>query len=168
VCGQSAIHAALSAALALTSVTAFAADYPPPKQGEWIARDFKFHSGETLSDLRLHYTTIGEPTGQPVLVLHGSGGSAASVSANLTALGVGQEGLASIRRPSTWNSIVGMRATAGVVSRTGSYSGWHGASDHDREAAPGARRRETSSPDRHYLWWLLRGRSAQSLTRRGP
>ena len=72
-------YAALSAALALTSVTAFAADYPAPKQGEWIAKDFKFHTGETLSELRLHYTTIGEPTGQPVLVLHGSGGSAASM-----------------------------------------------------------------------------------------
>src|SRR5689334_6477481 len=71
--------AALSAALALTSVTAFAAEYPAPKQGEWIAKDFKFHSGETMPELRLHYTTIGEPTGQPVLVLHGSGGSAASM-----------------------------------------------------------------------------------------
>jgi homoserine O-acetyltransferase/O-succinyltransferase len=29
--------------------------------------------------LKLHYTTVGEPTGQPVLVLHGSGGSAASM-----------------------------------------------------------------------------------------
>ena len=73
-------HAAFSAVvLALTSVTAFAADYPAPKQGEWIARDFKFHTGETMPELRLHYTTIGEPTGQPVLVLHGSGGSAASM-----------------------------------------------------------------------------------------
>ncbi|MBM4296308.1 MAG: amidase [Deltaproteobacteria bacterium] len=53
-----------------------------------------------------------------------SGGTAASVSANFATLGVGQEGLASIRRPSTWNSIVGMRSTAGLVSRTGSYSGW--------------------------------------------
>jgi homoserine O-acetyltransferase len=73
-------YAALSAAaLALTSFTAFAADYPAPKQGEWIARDFKFHTGETMPELRLHYTSIGEPTGQPVLVLHGSGGSAASM-----------------------------------------------------------------------------------------
>ena len=71
--------AALSAALALSSFTAMAADYPAPKQGDWIAKDFKFHSGETLPELRLHYTTIGEPTGQPVLVLHGSGGSAASM-----------------------------------------------------------------------------------------
>ena len=63
----------------MTSITAFAADYPAPKQGEWIARDFKFHTGETMPELRLHYTTVGEPTGQPVLVLHGSGGSAASM-----------------------------------------------------------------------------------------
>ena len=53
-----------------------------------------------------------------------SGGSAASVSANFTTVAVGQEGLASIRRPSTWNSIVGMRTTAGLVSRGGVYSGW--------------------------------------------
>ena len=71
--------AALAAAFALTSLTAVAADYPAPKQGQWIAKDFKFHTGDTMPELRLHYTTIGEPTGQPVLVLHGSGGSAASM-----------------------------------------------------------------------------------------
>jgi homoserine O-acetyltransferase len=69
--------AALSAAFALSSFTAMAADYPAPKQADWIAKDFKFHTGETMPELRLHYTTIGEPTGQPVLVLHGSGGDAA-------------------------------------------------------------------------------------------
>jgi homoserine O-acetyltransferase len=63
----------------MTSSVARAADYPAPKQGDWIAKDFKFHTGETMPELRLHYTTIGEPTGQPVLVLHGSGGSAASM-----------------------------------------------------------------------------------------
>jgi len=67
---------ALSAAFALTSFTAVAADYPAPKQADWIARDFRFHTGETMPELRLHYTTIGEPTGQPVLVLHGTGGDA--------------------------------------------------------------------------------------------
>jgi homoserine O-acetyltransferase len=71
--------AALSAAFILVSATAMAADYPAPKQGEWIAKDFKFHTGETLPAMKLHYTTVGEPTGQPVLVLHGSGGSAASM-----------------------------------------------------------------------------------------
>jgi homoserine O-acetyltransferase/O-succinyltransferase len=71
--------AALVAASTLVSVTAMAADYPAPKQGDWVAKDFKFHTGETMSELKLHYTTVGAPTGQPVLVLHGSGGSAASM-----------------------------------------------------------------------------------------
>ncbi len=66
-------------AFMLTATAALAADYPAPKQGEWIARDFKFHTGETMAELKLHYTTVGEPTGQPVLVLHGSGGSAANM-----------------------------------------------------------------------------------------
>jgi amidase len=53
-----------------------------------------------------------------------SGGSAASVSANFSTVAVGQEGLASIRRPSTWNCIAGMRPTAGLVSRGGVYGCW--------------------------------------------
>ena len=72
-------HAAFSVALALTPISASAADYPTPKQGDWIAKNFKFHTGQTVPELRLHYTTIGEPTGQPVLVLHGSGGSATNM-----------------------------------------------------------------------------------------
>jgi homoserine O-acetyltransferase/O-succinyltransferase len=79
--------AALSAILLSISASAMAADYPAPKQGDWIARDFKFHTGETMPELRLHYTTIGEPAGQPVLVLHGSGGDAARM---LTAEFAGQ------------------------------------------------------------------------------
>jgi Asp-tRNA(Asn)/Glu-tRNA(Gln) amidotransferase A subunit family amidase len=53
-----------------------------------------------------------------------SGGSGASVSANFCTIAVGQEGFASIRRPSTWNGVSGMRPTAGLVSRTGVYAGW--------------------------------------------
>ena len=53
-----------------------------------------------------------------------SGGSAASVSANFATAAVGQEGFASIRRPSIWNGIAGMRPTAGLVSRGGVYAGW--------------------------------------------
>jgi amidase len=53
-----------------------------------------------------------------------SGGSAASVSANFTTVAVGQEGLASIRRPSTWNCITGMRPSTGLVSRGGVYGCW--------------------------------------------
>jgi homoserine O-acetyltransferase len=71
--------AIFAASLASMSVSASAADYPAPKQGDWIAKDFKFHTGEVMPELRLHYTTIGDPAGQPILVLHGSGGSAASM-----------------------------------------------------------------------------------------
>ncbi|WP_426419996.1 alpha/beta fold hydrolase [Bradyrhizobium genosp. A] len=74
-----ASFAALSAVLLSVSTSVFAADYPAPKQGDWIARDFKFHTGEVMPELKLHYTTVGEPTGQPVLVLHGTGGPGASM-----------------------------------------------------------------------------------------
>jgi homoserine O-acetyltransferase len=63
-------------AFVLPSIAAAAADYPAPKQGEWLARDFKFHSGEVMPEVRLHYTTVGEPTGTPVVALHGTTGSA--------------------------------------------------------------------------------------------
>jgi amidase len=53
-----------------------------------------------------------------------SGGSGAAVSANFCAVAVGQEGFASIRRPSIWNGVVGMRPTMGLVSRGGVYGGW--------------------------------------------
>jgi homoserine O-acetyltransferase/O-succinyltransferase len=65
-------------AFVLPSLAA-AADYPAPKQGEWIARDFKFHTGEVMPEVKLHYTTIGEPTGVPAVVLHGTAGSAGSM-----------------------------------------------------------------------------------------
>ena len=54
----------------------FAPDWPfrasPPttprrQEGSWVVRDFRFHTGEVLPELRLHYTTVGEPTGEPVL-----------------------------------------------------------------------------------------------------
>src|SRR5688572_14947871 len=53
-----------------------------------------------------------------------SGGSGASVAANYCTVAIGQEALASIRRPSGWTSVVGMRPTEGLVSRTGVYDGW--------------------------------------------
>src|SRR6185436_14101327 len=53
-----------------------------------------------------------------------SGGPAAAIAANFATVSVGQEGLASIRRPASWNGIAGMRPTAGLVSRGGVYSGW--------------------------------------------
>jgi len=53
-----------------------------------------------------------------------SGGSGAGISANFATLSVGQEGFASIRRPATWNCVVGIRPTAGLISRSGVFDGW--------------------------------------------
>ena len=49
----------LAGVLSLLALPAFAADYPAPKEADWVAKDFKFHSGEVMPALRLHYTTIG-------------------------------------------------------------------------------------------------------------
>jgi homoserine O-acetyltransferase/O-succinyltransferase len=55
------------------------ANYPAPQEATWIARDFKFHTGQVLPELRMNYLTIGDPKGEPVLVLHGTAGSARSM-----------------------------------------------------------------------------------------
>lgn len=64
-----------SVAFCLLALPVSAADYPTPNQGDWIVRDFRFHTGEVLPELRLHYTTVGAPSGEPVLILHGSTGA---------------------------------------------------------------------------------------------
>lgn len=53
-----------------------------------------------------------------------SGGCGVAVSANFCVAAVGQEGFSSIRRPSIWNGIVGMRPSIGLVSRSGVFGGW--------------------------------------------
>jgi homoserine O-acetyltransferase len=54
----------------------------PVTEGDYVAHDFKFKSGEQLPELRLHYLTLGklarDAQGRPtnaVLILHGTGGS---------------------------------------------------------------------------------------------
>jgi homoserine O-acetyltransferase/O-succinyltransferase len=59
-------------ALLLSVTPSRAADYPAPAEGTWVVRDFRFHTGDVLPELRLHYTTVGAPTGEPVLILHGT------------------------------------------------------------------------------------------------
>jgi homoserine O-acetyltransferase len=63
----------------LIAAPAAAADYPQPQEGDWVARDFKFHTGETMPELKLHYRTIGDPKNPVVLMLHGTTGSGASL-----------------------------------------------------------------------------------------
>ena len=73
------LRTASSVAWCLFAFTAAAADYPAPKENTWVARDFRFHTGEVMPELRLHYRTVGEPSGQPVLILHGTTGSGAGM-----------------------------------------------------------------------------------------
>ena len=67
-----------------TASFVFAADYPTPMEGDYVVPDFKFTSGETLPELRLHYRTLGKPekdaqgvTRNAVLIMHGTTGSGA-------------------------------------------------------------------------------------------
>jgi homoserine O-acetyltransferase len=72
-------------ALILLALTAQAAYYPEPVQGDFIIRNFKFDGGGSLPELRIHYRTLGTlhrnaagKTDNAVLVLHGTSGSGAS------------------------------------------------------------------------------------------
>jgi homoserine O-acetyltransferase/O-succinyltransferase len=56
--------------------------FPDQVEGDWVARDFTFHGGEKLAELRMHYITVGKPTrdaaghvNNAVLIMHGTGGS---------------------------------------------------------------------------------------------
>jgi homoserine O-acetyltransferase/O-succinyltransferase len=63
-----------------------AADYPTPAQGDFVTGAFRFASGETLPQLRIHYRTFGTPrrdargvVRNAVLILHGTGGTGGSL-----------------------------------------------------------------------------------------
>ena len=72
--------------LLFASVTASAqpSQFPAPVDGDFIARDFTFTSGERLPEVKIHYRTIGAPRKDAdgvvrngVLILHGTGGTGA-------------------------------------------------------------------------------------------
>lgn len=53
-----------------------------PHEGDFFVSDFQFNSGDVLPELRLHYTTLGQPqrdangiVRNAVLILHGTGGT---------------------------------------------------------------------------------------------
>jgi len=58
-----------------TALPSYAVNYPEPKEGSWVAKEFKFKSGEVMPEVTLHYRTIGSPTNEPILLLHGTAGS---------------------------------------------------------------------------------------------
>src|SRR2546428_7864901 len=64
----------------LLAVLALLAAAPAPavSEGDHVLRSFKFASGGTLPELRIHYRTLGKLDGRnAVLILHGTGGSGA-------------------------------------------------------------------------------------------
>ena len=72
-------------AFALVSVPGLRAQQAPvftPAEGDYVIKDFRFASGESLPELRLHYATFGRlerdargSARNAVLILHGTGGS---------------------------------------------------------------------------------------------
>jgi homoserine O-acetyltransferase/O-succinyltransferase len=51
----------------------------PPKEGDYVVKDFKFANGESLPEVKLHYTTVGTPqrdasgkVTNAVVILHGT------------------------------------------------------------------------------------------------
>jgi homoserine O-acetyltransferase/O-succinyltransferase len=71
-----------AAAAVLLAASAAIAAVPAAKEGDFAIRNFRFDSGETLPELRLHYRTLGVPrrdaagvARNAVLVLHGTTGS---------------------------------------------------------------------------------------------
>ena len=61
-----------------------AADYPAATEGDYTIRDFKFASGESLPELKIHYRTLGkidrDASGKvtnAVVIMHGTTGSGA-------------------------------------------------------------------------------------------
>jgi len=75
------LHLLATLLACLAAVPLVAADLPIA-QADYVIRDFRFASGETLPELRLHYTTLGTPqrdangaVRNAVLILHGTNGS---------------------------------------------------------------------------------------------
>ena len=71
----------LLAVAAGTVAGAQAAEYPAPVEGDYVLRNFRFQSGETLPELKIHYRTVGKlerdsagMARNAVLILHGTGG----------------------------------------------------------------------------------------------
>ena len=46
------------------------------QESVWTAPHFEFHTGEVMPELRIGYITVGQPGGVPVVILHGTTGSA--------------------------------------------------------------------------------------------
>jgi homoserine O-acetyltransferase/O-succinyltransferase len=76
------LAAALCVAQSATCADTASAGAARPYEGDYILHDFHFASGESLPELRMHYTAFGKPhrdshgrVDNAILILHGTGGS---------------------------------------------------------------------------------------------
>jgi homoserine O-acetyltransferase len=79
---RSRIGFLLGGVVLLAVLKAGGVDYPRPTEGDFVMRDFRFKSGETLPEAKIHYRTLGSPrrdregmVRNAVLILHGTGGT---------------------------------------------------------------------------------------------
>ena len=81
----------------------------------------EFAAGDTYGSL---FGATRNPYDLQRTVGGSSGGSGAALAANFSTLALGEETVASIRRPGAWNAIVSLRPTPGLVSRSGMWDGY--------------------------------------------
>jgi len=109
-------------------------DYRPPKDAFVIDKLRKagaiilgkatlseFAAGDTYGSM---FGVTRNPYDLERTVGGSSGGSGAALAANFSTVTIGEETLASIRRPAAWNAVASLRPTPGLVSRTGMWDGY--------------------------------------------
>ena len=109
-------------------------DYRPPKDAFVIDKLRKagaiilgkttlseFAAGDTYGSM---FGVTRNPYDLERTVGGSSGGSGAALAANFSTVTIGEETVASIRRPAAWNAVVSLRPTPGLVSRTGMWDGY--------------------------------------------
>src|SRR5262245_61183293 len=125
-----------TAGMPTTEGTTVFKDYRPPKDAFVVEKLRKagaiilgkatlseYAGGDTYGSL---FGATHNPYGLDRTVGGSSGGSGAALAANFSTVALGEETTSSIRRPGAWNAIVSMRATPGLVSRTGMWDGYPG------------------------------------------
>jgi homoserine O-acetyltransferase len=69
----------LALVFSLCFTSASAQNFVNRQEGVWVAKDFRFHTGEVMSELKVGYTTLGNPANEAVVILHGTAGTGAGM-----------------------------------------------------------------------------------------
>lgn len=122
-----------AAGMATTQGVKIFANYRPPLDAFVVAKLRKagaiilgkttlseFAGGDTYSTMFGHSRN---PYALDRTVGGSSGGSGGALAANFATLALGEETSSSLKRPAAWGALAGMRATPGLVSRTGMWDG---------------------------------------------